>query len=166
MADATTMKPSGRWIEIAVAAAAAFAVASVGSALTDLGPWYRALAKPSWQPPDWAFPVVWTTIFALTAAAGVIGWRRTRSAVERRWLIVLFAANGVLNAGWSGLFFTLRRLDWALVEAGLLWTSVLALILFLARFSRLAAWLLAPYLVWVGVAFALNWAVLARNPIG
>ena len=79
--------------------------------------------------------------------------------------MVLFAVNGVLNAGWSILFFALRRPDWALVEVFLLWLSIVALILGIRRHSRTAALLLIPYLAWVSFAGILNWTIVSLNPV-
>lgn len=150
-----------------IAAAAAISVAVIGGLMTDIGPWYASLKQPAWKPPDWAFGPVWTTIFALAAVAGVIGWRRAPSRAARETMLVLFAANGFLNVFWSLLYFRLHRPDWSLYEVPLLWLSVLALILLLARFAKPAAWLLAPYLVWVATAAALNWQTVKLNgPFG
>jgi tryptophan-rich sensory protein len=148
---------------VLIAAAAAMAVAALGGTVTDLGPWYRGLAKPPWQPPDAAFGVIWTVIFALSAAAGVIAWRRTPARRTREWLIGLFALNGFLNVLWSLIFFRLKRPDWALVEVPDLWLSIAILMVFLARTSRLSSALLAPYLVWVSVAAVLNFEVVRLN---
>jgi benzodiazapine receptor len=152
-----------RWRPIAIAAAAAVFVAVLGALMTDLGPWYAQLRQPAWKPPDWVFGPVWTTIFALAAAAGVIGWRRAPSRADREQMLLLFAANGFLNVFWSLLYFRLHRPDWALYEVPLLWLSVLALIVVLARFAKPAAWLLAPYLLWVAIAAALNWQTVVLN---
>lgn len=150
-----------------IAAAAALAVAVVGGLMTDIGPWYMGLAQPAWKPPDWAFGPVWTTIFALAAAAGVVGWRRAPSSAARETMLALFAANGFLNVLWSLLYFRLHRPDWSLLEVPLLWLSVLALIVLLARFAKTAAWLLMPYLVWVAIAAVLNWQTVKLNgPFG
>lgn len=150
-----------------IAAAAALAVAVVGGLMTDIGPWYMGLAQPAWKPPDWAFGPVWTTIFALAAAAGVVGWRRAPSSAARETMLALFAANGFLNVLWSLLYFRLHRPDWSLLEVPLLWLSVLALIVLLARFAKAAAWLLMPYLVWVAIAAVLNWQTVKLNgPFG
>jgi tryptophan-rich sensory protein len=149
---------------VLVAAAAAIAVASIGGTLTDLGPWYQALAKPAWQPPGPAFGAIWTVIFALTAASGVVAWRRASLRSTREWMIGLFALNGFLNILWSLLFFHLRRPDWAFVEVTALWLSIAILIVFLARTSRLASVLLWPYLLWVSTAATLNYEVIRLNP--
>ena len=155
------------WKPVAVAAGAALLVAVLGGLMTDIGPWYQQLRQPPWKPPDWAFGPVWTTIFALAAAAGVIGWRRAGSRVAREHLWMLFALNGFLNVLWSLLYFRLHRPDWALWEVPLLWLSVLWLIVVLARYARLAAWLLVPYLIWVALAAALNWQTVRLNgPFG
>ena len=152
---------------VLIAAAAATAVAALGGTMTDLGPWYRGLRKPPWQPPDAAFGVIWTVIFTLCAAAGVTAWRRAASDRTREWLIGLFALNGFLNVLWSLLFFRMRRPDWGLVEVADLWLSIVILIVFLARTSRAASVLLAPYLAWVSVAAALNFEVVRLNaPFG
>ena len=124
---------------ILIAAASAIFVAVLGALMTDLGPWYAGLKQPAWKPPDWAFGPIWTTIFALAAAAGVIGWRRAPSRAERERLLALFAANGFLNVFWSLLYFRLHRPDWALFEVPLLWLSVMLLILVLARDAKPAA---------------------------
>ena len=150
-----------------IAALAACAVAGLGALTTDLGPWYRSLVQPSWQPPDWAFGPAWTTIFALAAIAGVLGWQRAPDQAGREWMLGLFALNGVLNLLWSLLYFRLRRPDWALYEVGFLWLSVLLLIVVLRPYARTAAWLLVPYLLWVAFAGALNYASVQLNrPFG
>jgi benzodiazapine receptor len=155
------------WKPIVVAAAAALGVASLGALMTDLGPWYAGLRQPSWKPPDWAFGPVWTTIFALAAAAGVTGWRRAPAQAARERMLLLFALNGFQNVFWSLLYFRLHRPDYALWEVPFLWVSVLALIVHLARYARTASWLLAPYLVWVAIAALLNWETVRLNgPFG
>lgn len=156
-----------RWRPIAIAAGAALFVALLGGLMTDLGPWYTQLKQPAWKPPDWAFGPIWTTIFALAAASGVIGWRRASTRAQREMMLALFAANGFLNVFWSLLYFRLHRPDWSLLEVPFLWLSVLGLIVLLARFAKNAAWLLAPYLAWVALAALLNWETVKLNgPFG
>ncbi|BCM82449.1 hypothetical protein mvi_09100 [Methylobacterium indicum] len=154
---------SGGWPPIVVAALAAIVVAAAGAWLTALGPWYRSLRVPSWKPPDWAFGPVWTTIFTLTAITGVLAWNAAPEGREQTWLVAAFGVNGLLNIAWSGVFFRMRRPDWALVEVAALWLSVLALILVVGRHSGLGALLLLPYLVWVGIAAMLNRSIVRLN---
>lgn len=154
---------AARWKPVLAAAAAAALVAAVGATMTDLGPWYQALHKPEWEPPDWLFGPAWTLIFSLTALAGVVAWRDAPDRSSGEWLIVLFAANGILNILWSALFFRLRHPDWALVEVAFLWLSIVVLIIVTARYARAASWLLVPYLAWVSFAAVLTLAVVELN---
>ena len=148
---------------IIVAALITIAVLGIGGAMTTVGPWYRALRKPTWNPPDWIFGPAWTLILALAAWAGVIGWSNTD--VSGHWLIgTLFAINIVFHGLWSPLFFNLRRPDWALIEVPFLWLSILALMIALAPISTLACFLLLPYLLWVAFAAFLNWTIVRMNP--
>lgn len=149
-----------------IAGLLAVAVAVMGATITDIGPWYRSLAQPRWAPPDAAYGIGWTVIYACTALAAVYGWLAMRGP-EREWLLGLFALNGFLNVVWSLLFFRLHRPDWALVEVVLLWVSVAALIVFIWRRSMTGALLLLPYLLWVTFAGYLNMAIVRLNgPFG
>jgi len=152
-----------RWTHFLVAAAAAILAGALGALATELGPWYYGLRFPPWKPPDWLFGPAWTLIFAFAATAGVYAWIGARSASARIGILVLFAINVALNVLWSGLFFRQQRPDFALAEVGLLWLSIVALIVVLRRFSTAAGWLLAPYLAWVTFAAALNLAVVRLN---
>jgi tryptophan-rich sensory protein len=158
------MTAGGSWLLPAVVAIlSAMLVAGIGSTLTDLGPWYKSLNQPAWNPPDAVFPIAWTTIFALAAIAAVEAWRKIERRSTAEWMVGLFALNGALNILWSLIFFRLQRPDWALVAVGALWLSILVLIVYCGRHSWLAGLLLVPYLVWVSIAAALNVAVVQLN---
>jgi tryptophan-rich sensory protein len=143
---------------------AAAVVAALGLLMTDLGPWYLHLRMPAWKPPDALFGPAWTLIFAAAALAGAYGWRALRQPAARLSLCGYFAVNALLNVLWSALFFRLHRPDLALLEVGLLWLSIVLLMFTLWRGSRLAVWLLLPYLLWVSYAAVLNLAVARLNP--
>lgn len=154
-------------VQSLVAAVLATVVAATGGALTQLGPWYRALVKPAWQPPDWAFGPAWTFIFTCTALAAVLAWREATQPRQRVAVLALMAVNAAFNMGWSLLFFTLRRPDWALIEVAALWLSILVPLLVFARWSHRAAGWMVPYLVWVSFAAFLNYTVVRLNaPFG
>ncbi|MDB5500730.1 MAG: tspO [Tardiphaga sp.] len=151
------------WKPVVIAAAAAIFVATLGGTLTDIGPWYQNLKKPSWQPPDWAFGPAWTTIFALAVVSAVTAWRAARQDNQRQWIIALFALNGFLNVLWSTLFFALKRPDWALLEVGLLWLAIALPMIVFWRISKTASLCLLPYLLWVSFAAVLNLTVVRLN---
>lgn len=143
---------------------ACFGVSALGGAIT-AGPvksWYPGLVKPAITPPDIAFPIVWTILFALMAIAAWLvwraaGWRAARGA------FALFAIQLALNLGWSALFFGRQQIGWALAEIVLLWLAIAATAVAFHRHHRWAAWLLLPYLAWVGYATLLNALIWRAN---
>jgi tryptophan-rich sensory protein len=152
---------------IIVAVLITVAVLGIGGAATNIGPWYRDLKKPSWNPPNWAFGPAWTVILGLAGWAGVLGWIHAGDSAQRVLVLALFGVNIVLHMLWSPLFFNLKRPDWALIEVPFLWASILALIIGLWPLSHLASFLLTPYLAWVAFAAFLNLVIVRLNaPFG
>ena len=149
---------------ILVAVAITLLALGAGAVATTVGPWYRALNKPTWNPPDWAFGPAWTLILSLTAWAGVLAWTAAPDGAAHLRIAILFGINLALYLTWSPLFFNLRRPDLALIEVAFLWTSILALILGLSPYSQTAGWLLVPYLLWVSFAAFLNFTIVRMNP--
>jgi tryptophan-rich sensory protein len=152
-----------RWQPVWAAFGLAAVVAMIGVLMTDLGPWYAQLQMPAWKPPDALFGPAWTLIFACAALAGALAWQALPQRSPRLTLCLYFAANALLNVLWSALFFRLHRPDLALLEVGLLWVSIIVLMVTLAPASRWAAILLVPYLAWVSFAAFLNLAVVRLN---
>jgi tryptophan-rich sensory protein len=150
------------WLSLGVFIAINFAAALSG-AIFSPDAWYRALNKPSWQPPDWLFPPAWAVLYLLIAFATWRVW------ITSEWhqLFVPMAAFGVqvvLNAAWSALFFGMRRIRWALIEVAALWASIVAMIVTYAPLDTIAALMLLPYLAWVSFAAFLNFTILRLNP--
>lgn len=148
---------------LAVSLGCAIALAAAGGLLTEVGPWYRALRKPRLQPPDWLFGPAWTVILGLAAVSGALAWVDAPDSAGRLRVVGLFATNGLLHLLWSPLFFKAKRPDWALAEVPLLFLSVAAMMVGVAPFSHVAAWMLSPYLIWVGFATYLNYAIVRLN---
>jgi translocator protein len=126
------------------------------------GLWYKGLRKPIWTPPDWAFPVAWTTLYLLTAFAGArvasIGGPGATTALAF-WALQIAA-----NALWTPTVFGTQRLRLGLGVIGLLWLAVLAAVIAHWRVSSLAGVALLPYLAWVSVAAGLNYELIRLNP--
>jgi benzodiazapine receptor len=138
-----------------------FAAASLG-VLFMPGEWYASLMKPSWNPPGWLFGPVWTVLYTMMAMAAWLVWRQGGFKTQRRAL-TLFLVQLALNALWTPLFFGLHWTGVAFAEIILLWLVIAATIAGFRSVNRLAAWLLAPYLVWVGFATALNFTLWRLN---
>ena len=148
---------------IFIAALATDIVAVMGATITVTGPWYDSLIQPRWAPPQGAYGVAWTAIYAINVIAVVTAWRAMPSGREAEGLIALWATNGFLNILWSLLFFRLQRPDWALVEVIFLWLSVGSLLVYAWRRSMTAAILVVPYLLWVTFAGYLNMVIVRLN---
>jgi benzodiazapine receptor len=143
-------------------AAAAAAAVTGGLAAASAAEQYATLQQPDWAPPAWLFGPVWTVLYAAIAVSGWLVWRRAGWSGARTALSV-FAAQLVLNALWTPLFFGAGLFGVAFVEIVLLWLSIVATIVLFAQHSRPAAALLVPYLAWVTFASALNLAIWLLN---
>jgi len=155
------MSPRKSFLGLCGWLAVCFAAASLG-ALFMPGEWYASLRKPSWNPPGWVFGPVWSVLYTLMAVAAWLVWKQGGFAMQRRPL-VLFLVQLVLNAAWSPLFFGLHWPGVAFAEILLLWLAIAATMRAFHPVSRPAAWLLLPYLAWVGFAAVLNGVLWRLN---
>lgn len=161
----SSLPPSTLRIALATAAAvvACNLVGAAGAFFTSTDTaWYLGLAKPSFQPSGWLFGPVWTLLYSLMGVALVrVAVRRDRPGA--RQAIGLFAAQMVLNAIWSPIFFGAEAIALAL---GVILLLVVMVGLTMRRFfavDRLAGWLLVPYLAWLAFATVLNGAIVVLN---
>lgn len=147
------------WTLFAIFFAASIAAASTG-ALFEPGGWYKSLNKPSWTPPNWLFPVVWTVLYIAMAVAAA----RVAVIDGAQVAMAFFTLQLVLNTLWTPVFFGLRRLRGGMVVISGLWLAVAATMITFWQIDTIAGVLLAPYLLWVTIASALNFSVWRLNP--
>ena len=157
--------PLRSWAMLGLFIALCLGVGAIGGAITRpaLPVWYADLAKPGFTPPDWAFPVAWTTLFVLMAIAAWRIWR-LRGLRGAPVAFGFFFTQLAFNVGWSVLFFGLRMPPAALAWIGVLWLAILAMLVAFWRNDRVAGVLIAPYLLWVTYATVLNAAIVRLNP--
>jgi benzodiazapine receptor len=155
------MKLDNQWLVLAGFLAISFGVAALGGVSTanSVRDWYPTIAKPAWTPPSWLFGPVWTALYAMMAVAAWLVWRRAGWAGALVW----FAAQLVLNAAWSPVFFGLHRIGLALLNIVLLWLAIAGTTAAFWRVQPAAGVLLVPYLTWVSFAVALNFAIWRLN---
>ncbi len=141
-----------------------FLTATLGAGATGAmfppGDWYVKLNKPVWTPPNWMFPLVWTTLYALSALAAT----RVAGQPGSEWAMAFWAMQIAFNALWTPVFFGLRRLWGALPVMALLWVAVLGALISHWQIDFWAGLCFVPYLAWVTVAGALNLSVARLNP--
>ncbi len=125
--------------------------------------WYAVAAKPSFNPPNWIFAPVWTTLYILMGISLYLVWKSNAAKNVKQTAIALFAVQLVLNFFWSFIFFSLQQTGWAVVEIAVMWLAILLTILWFAKISKPAAWLLVPYICWVSFATVLNFYIWKLN---
>jgi benzodiazapine receptor len=151
-------------IGLAVLLGLTLAVSMIGGAVTatSVGTWYQDLAKPAFNPPDWIFAPVWTTLFLLMSVAAWRVWRLGGVKVRSRELAG-FAFQLAFNLGWSVLFFGFRMPGLALIEMAVLFAAIVWTAWAFWRCDRWAGVLLLPYAAWVAFALLLNGAIWHLN---
>ena len=123
--------------------------------------WYATLNKPSWNPPNWLFGPVWTTLYILMGISFALVWHTNHP--KRKEAIAVFSVQFALNLAWSFIFFNQHQLQWAFVEIMALWTMIIINIIVFYRINKAAGMLLIPYLAWVSFAAFLNYTILQLN---
>jgi tryptophan-rich sensory protein len=156
---------SSRGFRNAVLAIASVTAASLlGQIATypNLPSWYAGLNKPSFNPPNWVFAPVWTTLFVLM---GFAFWRilQLDESVARQRAILVFAVMLAFNALWSWMFFAAHSPALGLINIVPQWLLIGAAIASFGRLDRLAAACLVPLFAWVGFAAVLNFSILQLN---
>ncbi len=155
------------WLVLAAFIAAALGVGALGALFSPgvsaaAGQWYEMLGKPEWAPPNSWFGPVWTALYVSMGTSAWLIWReryhRGRSAALAAYTIQL-----LLNAAWAPLFFGLKNIGAGLFVIVALWLAIVWTIREFAVVKGVAAWILAPYLIWVSFASALNLALWRMN---
>lgn len=136
----------------------------IGQAIQpDVDGWYQNINRSGFTPPDWAFPVAWGTIYVLLA---ITAWEliRYRYKSYAGVALSLFVIQMALNWAWSFIFFTYHMIFAALVSIIILLILVLILNVLSFRISRLAGFLLVPYVLWLSYATFLTYRIWMLNP--
>jgi translocator protein len=124
--------------------------------------WYATLNQPSFNPPNWVFGPVWSTLYFLMGISLYLVWKQKPSA-ERNHAILIFIVQLVLNFLWSFLFFYFHMIGAALIDIILLWVTILTMIVLFFKIRPVAAYLNIPYLLWVSFASVLNTSYFFLN---
>lgn len=121
--------------------------------------WYATLAKPTLNPPVWIFGPVWTALFAMMGVAVFLVWKKGFDRRDVKIALIIFDIQLLLNVFWSIIFFGWQSPGGAFAEIIFLWFAIISTILAFVKISKPAAWLLAPYIIWVSFAGYLNFSI-------
>ena len=144
------------------------ATAGIGSVASQprITRWYSRLEKPPYVPPDGVFPVAWTTLYAdiaVTSATAIDRLRASGRHHEARNYVVALAANLILNAGWSWLFFKYNKLGASAIGAAVLTASSADLVRRTAAADRRAGAAMLPYPLWCSFATLMSGHIWVLN---
>lgn len=123
--------------------------------------WYTTLRKPIFNPPSWVFSPVWSLLYLMMGVALGQLWKER---AKNKFLISLFGLQFFFNLLWSPFFFYFQRIDWAVLDIGALWSSLI-IFMICARKKRLIFLLFLPYILWVSFAMILNITIYKINVI-
>ncbi|MBU2612518.1 MAG: tryptophan-rich sensory protein [Nanoarchaeota archaeon] len=148
------------WKVLIVSLIITFLIGFVGSLFTSPNTgteWYNSI-KPDITPPNFVFPVVWNILFFLIALSLYFAWTSSKKK-DKPEIALVFGINFFLNILWSVIFFGLKLPLISFFEIILLLGSILWMILITRKISKISAWLLTPYLIWVAFAGVLNYLI-------
>ena len=160
-----TVSALRRSMELGIIAALVIAAGYIGTTATipNIPTWYAGINKPSFNPPNWVFGPVWTSLYLLMiwSCWRVLGVARHTPLLKPA--LGFFAVQLVLNALWSVVFFGLQSPGWALLVIVALELTLMAMILVFAQIDEWAAASQMPYVFWVAFATILNLSVYLLN---
>jgi len=157
------MKPV-QIVKLVAAIALPLAVGGIAGMFTAnaIPEWYATLNQPSFNPPNWIFGPVWTLLYILMGISFYLIWNLEPGKL-RRQAITVFLVQLLFNFGWSFCFFYFKRIDIALADIVLLWSTIVLMLIQFNRLKPVAAYINIPYLLWVTFATVLNAAYFILN---
>jgi len=137
----------------------------IGSIFTisSIPTWYAVLRKPWFTPPNWLFGPIWLTLYFLMGISLYLVFESKRNKAKEKPALWAFGIQLFLNVLWSVLFFGMHYLLYGFIEIVLLWISIAVTIILFFKVSKVVAYLLLPYILWVTIAASLNYYVFILN---
>ena len=123
-------------------------------------PWYSQLTKSNFNPPDWIFAPVWTTLYLMMTVAVWLFWHSKNKDINT---IYIYFIHILFNTTWSVVFFVFHNISLALINLMILLFLIVVLLLRFKRGKMLSAYLMIPYLLWCGFALILNTNLILLN---
>lgn len=157
------MKSMNKALMFIVSIAAPFVAGAIGNIATipNIPSWYAALDKPWFNPPNEVFGPVWSVLYLLMGISLYLVWTNRKRGTQAGY--IAFGVQLALNTLWSIVFFGLHQPWWAFLVIILLAFAIIFTMREFWKTSKLASWLMAPYIAWVSFAACLNLAIAVLN---
>lgn len=136
---------------------------SGGFTVSAINGWYATINKPWFNPPNWIFGPVWTSLYVMMGIAFYLIWKSDAATALKNKAITLFFIQLTVNFLWSIIFFYFQQPGWAFIDIVIMWVMILLTIFSFGKISAAASWLMVPYICWVSFAAVLNFAIWKLN---
>ena len=133
----------------------------IGSYVTSVfkEPWYSEIIQPSFNPPSWVFPPVWSTLYVMMSIAI---WRVWTVFFNSR-ILKLYFFHLFFNCIWSIIFFGFHQIGLALINIIVILFFIIILMKEYLKIDKLSFYLMIPYFLWSSFALVLNASILFLN---
>ncbi|MHA4896465.1 TspO/MBR family protein [Pedobacter sp. PWIIR3] len=137
----------------------------IGALLTQVSvkTWYLTINKPSFNPPNWIFGPVWTTLYILMGISAYLVWQKRKQITHLPRLIAIYLIQLVLNLLWSFLFFYAHEIGAAFYEIIALLIAIIITARVFYKVDSTAGLLFIPYIAWVSFATVLTYTIFKLN---
>ena len=139
-----------------------FAASAIGSFSTRIykEPWYSSINKSSFNPPDWVFAPVWTTLYLFMTIAIWLAWNKNRKNLN---IVLIYLIHLLFNTTWSIVFFVFHNILLSFLNLIVLILFIVILTIKFKHISMVSYYLMIPYLLWSFYALILNGTLLYLN---
>ncbi len=139
-----------------------FSASAIGgvATFTHKEPWYSLLNKPVFNPPDWVFGPVWTSLYIMMTISIWLYWHTRNKDINT---VYIYFIHLIFNTTWSVVFFIFQNMVLALFVIIILIALIINLIFRFKRVNLLSAYLMIPYLLWCSFALILNTSLILLN---
>jgi tryptophan-rich sensory protein len=125
--------------------------------------WYSSIVKPTFNPPNWVFGPVWTTLYTLIGISLYLVIKDGIDSQGKKKALFVFSIHLILNSLWSILFFGMKNPFLAFIEIIILWGMIVYTMVLFKNIDKRTIYLLTPYLLWVSFAALLNFSIWRLN---
>ena len=151
-----------KFLSFLIFALITYSASFIGSiaTITYKEPWYSSLTKASFNPPDWIFAPVWTTLYLFMTIAIWLVWHKNYKNLN---IVLIYFIHLLFNTTWSIVFFVFHNISLALVNLIVLILFIVILTVKFKQISIISYYLMIPYLLWSCYALILNATLLYLN---
>ena len=150
-----------KYLSLLILLLVTFIAPVIGSYVTSVfkEPWYSEIIQPSFNPPSWVFPPVWSTLYVMMSIAI---WRVWTTFFNSR-ILKLYFFHLFFNSIWSIIFFGFHQIGLALINIIVILFFIIILMKEYLKIDKLSFYLMIPYFLWSSFALVLNASILFLN---